>query len=89
MADVEKLIAVFHKLVEAGNTVLVIEHNLDIIAAADYIIDLGPEGGEKGGRVIACGPPAEIIKCENSYTGQWLKRAILNTPPGQKKNIAR
>ncbi len=82
MADVEKLINVFHRLVEAGNTVLVIEHNLDIIAAADYIIDLGPEGGERGGKVIVCGPPGDIIKCEISYTGQWLKKASLNAPPG-------
>ena len=75
MADVEKLIKVLHKLVEVGNTVLVIEHNLDIIAAADYIIDLGPEGGEKGGKLVVSGPPTEVIHCPQSYTGQWLKLA--------------
>ncbi|MDL1956752.1 MAG: excinuclease ABC subunit UvrA [Candidatus Desulfofervidus auxilii] len=75
-ADIEKLIKVFKKLVEAGNTIIVIEHNLDIIAAADYIIDLGPEGGEKGGYLVASGTPLEIMKCKNSYTGKWLKRAV-------------
>ncbi|MDL1971157.1 MAG: excinuclease ABC subunit UvrA [Candidatus Desulfofervidaceae bacterium] len=78
MADVEKLIKVLRKLVEVGNTVLVIEHNLDIIAAADYIIDLGPEGGEKGGELVASGSPGEIIHCPRSYTGQWLKLGCGN-----------
>ncbi|MHC1696313.1 MAG: excinuclease ABC subunit UvrA [Eubacteriales bacterium] len=73
MADVEKLIEVLQRLVETGNTVLVIEHNLDIIKTADYIIDLGPEGGDRGGTIIATGTPEQIAGCEESYTGQYLK----------------
>ncbi len=75
-ADVDKLIAVLQKLVEAGNTVVVIEHNLDVIKCADYIIDLGPEGGDKGGAVIATGTPEEIAACKASYTGMFLKRLL-------------
>ena len=74
--DIEKLIKVLHKLVEKGNTIIVIEHNLDLIAASDYIIDLGPEGGEKGGMVIFQGTPEEITHHPHSYTGQWLKMAL-------------
>ena len=70
MADVKKLIEVLQRLVDAGNTVLVIEHNLDMIKTADYIIDLGPEGGDGGGEVIATGTPEEVAECERSYTGQ-------------------
>ena len=73
-ADVHKLIDVLQKLVDAGNTVLVIEHNLDVIKTADHIIDLGPEGGDEGGYLVACGTPEEVAKVENSYTGQYLKR---------------
>ncbi|MBE6587394.1 MAG: excinuclease ABC subunit UvrA [Ruminococcaceae bacterium] len=72
-ADVEKLIEVLQRLVDAGNTVLVIEHNLDIIKTADYIIDLGPEGGDMGGTLVACGTPEEVARCEKSYTGHYLK----------------
>ena len=72
-ADVEKLIEVLQRLVDAGNTVLVIEHNLDIIKTADHIIDLGPEGGDRGGTLVCSGTPEEIAKCENSYTGMYLK----------------
>jgi len=75
-ADVHKLIEVLQALVEAGNTVLVIEHNLDVIKTADYIIDLGPEGGDGGGYVVASGTPEEVAACENSYTGQYLKRYL-------------
>mgnify|MGYP000716504956 CR=1 FL=1 len=75
-ADVAKLLAVLHRLVDAGNTVVVIEHNLDVIKVADYIIDLGPEGGERGGRVIAVGTPEEIAKNKNSYTGIFLKKVL-------------
>ena len=75
-ADLEKLINVLHKLVSKGNTVIVIEHNLDIIKNADYIIDLGPEGGNGGGRIVATGTPQEIIKSPNSYTGQYLKKEL-------------
>lgn len=73
-ADVEKLIEILHKLKEAGNTVVVIEHNLDVIKTADYIIDMGPEGGDKGGTVIAQGTPLEVTKCKKSYTGQYIKK---------------
>ena len=73
-ADVEKLIEILHKLKEAGNTVVVIEHNLDVIKTADYIIDMGPEGGDKGGTVIAKGTPLEITKCPESYTGYYIKK---------------
>ncbi|MBQ7836079.1 MAG: excinuclease ABC subunit UvrA [Clostridia bacterium] len=72
-ADVEKLIEVLQRLVDAGNTVLVIEHNLDMIKTADHIIDLGPEGGDGGGTIVCCGTPEEVAKCEKSYTGKYLK----------------
>ena len=75
-ADVHKLIDVLQQLVDAGNTVLVIEHNLDVIKTADYIIDLGPEGGDEGGHVVACGTPEEVAAAEGSYTGQYLKRCL-------------
>ena len=71
-----RLITVLQKLVDSGNTVLVIEHNLDVIKTADYIIDLGPEGGNKGGEIVACGTPEEVAKCEKSYTGQYLKKML-------------
>jgi len=74
--DVRILLDVLHKLVDKGNTVLVIEHNMDIIKAADYIIDLGPEGGENGGEVIAEGTPEQVAKVAASYTGQWLKKVL-------------
>ena len=73
-ADVHKLIDVLQQLVDAGNTVLVIEHNLDVIKTADYIIDLGPEGGDEGGYLVAAGTPEEVAQVEGSYTGQYLKR---------------
>lgn len=72
-ADVHKLIDVLERLVDAGNTVLVIEHNLDVIKTADHVIDLGPEGGDKGGTIVCEGTPEEVAKCEKSYTGQFLK----------------
>ena len=75
-ADVHKLLEVLDRLVENGNTVLVIEHNLDVIKTADYIIDLGPEGGDKGGTVVATGTPEEVMKSEKSYTGKYLKLHI-------------
>ncbi len=74
--DVHRLIEVLNKLVEGGNTVLVIEHNLDVIKTADYIIDLGPEGGDKGGTVVCTGTPEQVAKCEKSYTGKYLKRML-------------
>jgi len=75
-ADVHKLIEVLQMLVEGGNTVIVIEHNLDVIKTADYIIDLGPEGGDKGGTIVACGTPEEVAKVKGSYTGQYLKKML-------------
>lgn len=75
-ADVHKLIEVLQRLTEGGNTVLVIEHNLDVIKTADYIIDLGPEGGVGGGTLVKCGTPEEIAKCEKSYTGKYLKKYL-------------
>ncbi len=75
-ADVEKLVEILRKLSDTGNTVVVIEHNLDVIKTADYIIDIGPEGGAKGGKVIAKGTPKEIVKCKKSYTGKFLKKYL-------------
>ena len=72
-ADVHQLIEVLQRLVDSGNTVIVIEHNLDVIKTADYVIDLGPEGGDRGGLVVACGTPEEIAAVPESYTGQYLK----------------
>ena len=75
-ADVHKLIEVLQRLVDAGNTVVVIEHNLDVIKTADYIIDLGPEGGDEGGNIVACGTPEKVAECKDSYTGQFLKKLL-------------
>ena len=75
-ADIDKLLNVLQALVKGQNTVLVIEHNLDVIKTADYIIDLGPEGGDAGGYLIACGSPEEIVKNPKSYTGQYLKAVL-------------
>lgn len=75
-ADVHKLIEVLQKLVDTGNTVVLIEHNLDIIKTADYIIDLGPDGGDRGGDVIFTGTPEQIVKCKASYTGEYLKKLL-------------
>lgn len=74
--DVAKLITILSRLVASGNTVIVIEHNLDVIKTADWVIDVGPEGGDKGGTIVACGTPEQIARCENSYTGQFLKRLL-------------
>ena len=73
-ADIEKLLKVLNRLVELGNTVLVIEHNLDVIKNADYIIDIGPEGGDKGGYIVAQGTPEELVKNKKSYTGEFLAK---------------
>jgi len=75
-ADVHKLVEILRRLSEGGNTVIVIEHNLDVIKTADYIIDIGPEGGDGGGQVIACGTPEEIVEVKESYTGRYLKRYL-------------
>ncbi|MGD8491460.1 MAG: excinuclease ABC subunit A, partial [Anaerolineae bacterium] len=81
-ADIEKLLQVLHRLVDQGNTVVVIEHNLDVIKAADWIIDLGPEGGYGGGRLVAEGTPEEVARVRKSYTGQYL-RQLLNGREGE------
>jgi excinuclease ABC subunit A len=79
-ADIEKLLEVLQRLVDAGNTVLVIEHNLDVIKQADWLVDLGPEGGEEGGELIAAGTPEEVARVEGSYTGEFLRRVLAGEP---------
>jgi excinuclease ABC subunit A len=74
--DIKKLLAVLHRLVSGGNTVIVIEHNLDVIKTADHIIDLGPEGGDEGGRIVATGTPEEVAKNHKSYTGKFLRKVL-------------
>ena len=74
--DVRRLIKILQRLVDGGNTVVVIEHNLDMIKCADYLIDLGPEGGDKGGKIVGCGTPEEICKIKNSYTGKYLSKYL-------------
>ena len=74
--DVNKLVQILRKLSEGGNTVVVIEHNLDVIKTADYIIDLGPEGGDGGGTIVATGTPEEVAKCKKSYTGQYVAKYL-------------
>ena len=74
--DVRQLLEVLQRLVDSGNTVLVIEHNLDVIKSADRIIDLGPEGGDRGGRIVACGVPEDVARVSESYTGQFLSRIL-------------
>ena len=76
--DINMLLNVLHGLVDKGNTVIVIEHNLDVIKSADWIIDLGPEGGEKGGHIIATGIPEEVMKNKKSHTGKFLKSVLKN-----------
>ena len=76
--DIEHLMGVISKLVDAGNSVIIIEHNLDVIKTADHIIDLGPDGGDKGGEVVACGAPEEVVKVKQSYTGQYLKPCLTS-----------
>ena len=74
--DIKKLLVILNRIVDNGDTVIVIEHNLDVIKVADHIIDIGPEGGEGGGEIIFTGTPEEIIKCKNSYTGEFLKKIM-------------
>jgi excinuclease ABC subunit A len=81
-ADVEKLLVVLSRLVEAGNTVVVIEHNLDVIAHADWVIDLGPEGGAGGGQVIAEGTPEELARAKQSHTGRYLQEKLAQLGGG-------
>jgi excinuclease ABC subunit A len=75
-ADIQKLLDVLHRLTDAGNTVIVIEHNLDVIKTADWIVDLGPEGGDAGGHIVAQGTPEEVVKVQGSYTGQFLGQVL-------------
>ena len=86
-ADVHKLIQILERLAEGGNTVIVIEHNLDVIKTADYIIDMGPEGGSGGGTVIAQGTPEEVAACENSYTGKYLKKYLEKASTSSGQNL--
>jgi len=74
--DIRRLLGVLHRLVDAGNTVIVIEHNLDVIKTADWIIDMGPEGGSRGGRVVAAGTPEEVAQVEESHTGRFLRKIL-------------
>ena len=74
--DIKQLLDVLNRLVEQGNTVIVIEHNLDVIKTADYIVDMGPEGGDGGGSVVACGTPEDIARVPTSYTGQYLRKVL-------------
>jgi excinuclease ABC subunit A len=74
--DIRKLLGMLSRLVESGNTVIVIEHNLDVIKTADWVIDLGPDGGSGGGTVVATGTPEQVARCEASYTGQFLKKLL-------------
>jgi excinuclease ABC subunit A len=73
---VQKLLDVLNRLVDAGNSIVVIEHNLDVIKTADYIIDLGPEGGDNGGTVVVSGTPEKVAECEKSHTGRFLKKLL-------------
>ena len=83
--DVRKLLEVLHALVETGNTVLVIEHNLEVIKTADWIIDLGPEGGDAGGHIVATGTPEDIASSEASYTGQYLRPYLARRPARRRR----
>ncbi len=75
-ADVHKLVEILNRIADSGNTIVVIEHNLDVIKTADYIIDMGPEGGDRGGQVVVCGTPEEVSECSDSYTGQYIKKML-------------
>ena len=83
--DVKKLLEVLHELVEQGNTVVVIEHNLEVIKTADWIIDLGPEGGDGGGELVAAGTPEYVVKVKRSYTGQFLKPVMARSKRSQAR----
>ena len=86
--DIDRLLKVLHRLVENGETVLVIEHNLDVIKTADHVIDLGPEGGTRGGLIVAAGTPEDVVKVAGSYTGQYLK-PILERDRERSENYAK
>jgi excinuclease ABC subunit A len=86
--DVKKLLEVLHELVAQGNTVVVIEHNLEVIKTADWVIDLGPEGGDGGGEIVAWGPPEDIVKAPRSYTGQFLKPVLEKAARPRKRGAS-
>jgi excinuclease ABC subunit A len=86
--DVAKLLEVLHQLVDAGNTVAVIEHNLEVIKTADWVIDLGPEGGDGGGRIVAAGRPEDVAQVEASYTGRFLRELLARRPMGRAVKAA-
>mgnify|MGYP003342049864 CR=1 FL=1 len=79
-ADVDRLLHVLHRLVDGGNTVIVIEHNLDVIKTADWVIDLGPDGGDRGGELLVAGTPEQVAKYKGSHTGRYLKLALAGEP---------
>ena len=81
--DIRNLLKVLDRFVDTGNTVVVIEHNLDVIKTADYIIDLGPEGGDDGGEIVGCGTPEELTMVKGSYTGQYLKGKLIAGTKGK------
>jgi excinuclease ABC subunit A len=83
-ADIDRLLESLNRLVDSGHSVVVIEHNLDVIKTADYVIDLGPEGGHKGGQLLACGTPEEVAACASSYTGQFLAALLDKKRRGSK-----
>src|SRR6185437_13721890 len=87
--DIAKLLIVLQRLVDTGNTVLVIEHNLDVIKTVDHIIDLGPEGGDKGGQLVAEGTPEEVVKVKGSYTGQYLKPILTRDKERMRERLAK
>jgi excinuclease ABC subunit A len=86
-ADVERLLQVLNRLVDAGNSVLVIEHHLDVIKTADWLIDLGPEGGEAGGWILSEGTPEHVAACEQSYTGHFLKEMLAAAEALEKMRV--
>src|SRR5258706_7758881 len=86
--DVSKLLAAFRRLIEAGGSILVIEHNLEVIKTADWVIDLGPEGGARGGKIVGVGPPEAIAKIPGSYTGKYLARVLNGNSNGASRSNA-
>jgi excinuclease ABC subunit A len=85
--DVAKLMEVLHELVEQGNTVVVIEHNLEVIKTADWIIDIGPEGGDGGGEIVAAGTPEDVVKEKRSYTGRFLAPVLKKSGPSKRSKV--
>ena len=86
--DIEQLLAVLHRLRDRGNTVVVIEHKLDVIKTADWVIDLGPEGGDGGGRIVATGTPEQVAATKGSFTGDYLKRLVTQVPRKRTRTIS-